>query len=339
MVVTIEMMATSRPVPRPRQDADFCGETPWPASQPRHGQHLHRGQQPGRLRRPVHRPHRARAHQGCLASLAAAARGGATGIAISHVAAGNGVNADNIRAILRRQRARVRRRAEHRVRGSGRPDARPIGAAGCAPRSRRPASPSAFRASPASPPAYDRSAPAGGSPAGAGPSIPSGMAKCYGSGVATISSAKPDELAAAAFALFSTRGIAGVNMDEIAAGAGVTKGSLYWHYASKKRSSSRRATSTTALAHRDRGRDRRARTARRPARGRGRLLGAKLPARRREPGVPHRDRGDVAVRRRRARELDRLPRRDRAVLPRPHPPGGRRRRSSGATTSIAPSTC
>lgn len=60
------------------------------------------------------------------------------------------------------------------------------------------------------------------------------MARCYGSGMATISSAKPDELAAAAFALFSTRGIAGVNMDEIAAGAGVTKGSLYWHYASKK---------------------------------------------------------------------------------------------------------
>ena len=35
-------------------------------------------------------------------SLAAAARGGATGIAISHVAAGSGVNADNIRQILRK---------------------------------------------------------------------------------------------------------------------------------------------------------------------------------------------------------------------------------------------
>ena len=34
--------------------------------------------------------------------LAAAARGGATGIAISHVAAGSGVNADNIRQILRK---------------------------------------------------------------------------------------------------------------------------------------------------------------------------------------------------------------------------------------------
>jgi len=36
------------------------------------------------------------------ASLAEAARGGATGIAISHVAAGSGVNADNIRQILRK---------------------------------------------------------------------------------------------------------------------------------------------------------------------------------------------------------------------------------------------
>lgn len=35
-------------------------------------------------------------------SLAASARGGATGIALSHVAAGGGVNADNIRQILRR---------------------------------------------------------------------------------------------------------------------------------------------------------------------------------------------------------------------------------------------
>lgn len=46
--------------------------------------------------------------------------------------------------------------------------------------------------------------------------------------------AKPDELAIAAFEAFSTRGIAAVSMDDIAAGAGVTKGSLYWHYSSKK---------------------------------------------------------------------------------------------------------
>ncbi|MEE6281571.1 TetR/AcrR family transcriptional regulator [Georgenia sunbinii] len=46
--------------------------------------------------------------------------------------------------------------------------------------------------------------------------------------------ARSDELAQAAFRLFSSRGIAGVNMDAIAAEAGVTKGSLYWHYSSKK---------------------------------------------------------------------------------------------------------
>lgn len=43
----------------------------------------------------------------------------------------------------------------------------------------------------------------------------------------------PVKLAAAAFDLFSQRGIARVRMDEIAAAAGVTKGSLYWHYQSK----------------------------------------------------------------------------------------------------------
>ncbi|HWK27774.1 MAG TPA: TetR/AcrR family transcriptional regulator [Solirubrobacter sp.] len=48
------------------------------------------------------------------------------------------------------------------------------------------------------------------------------------------SSAKAEELAQAAFELFCSRGIDRVNLDEIAAAAGVTKGSLYWHYASKK---------------------------------------------------------------------------------------------------------
>ena len=43
----------------------------------------------------------------------------------------------------------------------------------------------------------------------------------------------PLKLAAAAFGLFSQRGIARVRMDDIAAAAGVTKGSLYWHYQSK----------------------------------------------------------------------------------------------------------
>ena len=43
----------------------------------------------------------------------------------------------------------------------------------------------------------------------------------------------PGKLAAAAFALFSQRGIGRVRMDDIATSAGVTKGSLYWHYQSK----------------------------------------------------------------------------------------------------------
>ena len=42
-----------------------------------------------------------------------------------------------------------------------------------------------------------------------------------------------DKLASCAFALFSGRGIDRVRMDDIAASAGVTKGSLYWHYRSK----------------------------------------------------------------------------------------------------------
>ena len=40
-------------------------------------------------------------------------------------------------------------------------------------------------------------------------------------------------LAHSAFELFAERGFARVNLDQIAARAGVTKGSLYWHYASK----------------------------------------------------------------------------------------------------------
>jgi len=41
------------------------------------------------------------------------------------------------------------------------------------------------------------------------------------------------KLASCAFSLFSDRGIDRVKMDDIAASAGVTKGSLYWHYRSK----------------------------------------------------------------------------------------------------------
>lgn len=43
----------------------------------------------------------------------------------------------------------------------------------------------------------------------------------------------PDKLAGCAFSLFSNRGIDRVRMDDIAASAGVTKGSLYWHFRSK----------------------------------------------------------------------------------------------------------
>jgi AcrR family transcriptional regulator len=42
------------------------------------------------------------------------------------------------------------------------------------------------------------------------------------------------KFAKAAFRLFSERGMNNVNMDAIAAEAGVTKGSLYWHYQNRK---------------------------------------------------------------------------------------------------------
>jgi AcrR family transcriptional regulator len=42
------------------------------------------------------------------------------------------------------------------------------------------------------------------------------------------------KLAESAFELFAKQGIKNVNLDEVAAHAGVTKGSLYWHYKSKK---------------------------------------------------------------------------------------------------------
>jgi AcrR family transcriptional regulator len=43
----------------------------------------------------------------------------------------------------------------------------------------------------------------------------------------------PERLAASAFKLFSERSINAVSLDDIAAHAHVTKGSLYWHYDSK----------------------------------------------------------------------------------------------------------
>jgi AcrR family transcriptional regulator len=42
------------------------------------------------------------------------------------------------------------------------------------------------------------------------------------------------KLAESAFTLFAQRGIRNVNLDEVTSQAGVTKGSLYWHYKSKK---------------------------------------------------------------------------------------------------------
>ncbi len=44
----------------------------------------------------------------------------------------------------------------------------------------------------------------------------------------------PPRLAQSAFELFANHGFGNVNLDRIAARAGVTKGSLYWHYDSKK---------------------------------------------------------------------------------------------------------
>ena len=44
----------------------------------------------------------------------------------------------------------------------------------------------------------------------------------------------PPRLAQSAFELFADSGFANVNLDQIAARAGVTKGSLYWHYKNKK---------------------------------------------------------------------------------------------------------
>jgi len=43
----------------------------------------------------------------------------------------------------------------------------------------------------------------------------------------------PEKLAAAAFELFAQRGFDAVKLDEVAAAAGVTKGSLYCHYENK----------------------------------------------------------------------------------------------------------
>lgn len=50
----------------------------------------------------------------------------------------------------------------------------------------------------------------------------------------TSTSHMPLRLAQSAFELFADNGFASVNLDQIAGGAGVTKGSLYWHYKNKR---------------------------------------------------------------------------------------------------------
>lgn len=47
-------------------------------------------------------------------------------------------------------------------------------------------------------------------------------------------SARRQSLVSTALDLFGQRGIDGVSMDDIARGAGVTKGSLYWHFDAKR---------------------------------------------------------------------------------------------------------
>jgi TetR/AcrR family transcriptional regulator, cholesterol catabolism regulator len=56
-----------------------------------------------------------------------------------------------------------------------------------------------------------------------------------------------EELAQSAFDLFAARGIRNVTLDDVAADAGVTKGSFYWHYKSKKEL----ILATAALYYRD----------------------------------------------------------------------------------------
>ena len=45
---------------------------------------------------------------------------------------------------------------------------------------------------------------------------------------------KAEQLARSAFELFAEKGFASVNLEQIASRAGVTKGSLYWHYENKQ---------------------------------------------------------------------------------------------------------
>ncbi|CAN5599175.1 hypothetical protein BH10ACT7_BH10ACT7_18880 [soil metagenome] len=103
VVVTIEVHGyfTTRPDWLAEMLA-FCGDTPWLRLNLDTGNSFIAGNDPvafaDRFLDKIHHVH----IKDVSESLAAAVRGGATGIAISHVAAGDGVNADNIRAILRK---------------------------------------------------------------------------------------------------------------------------------------------------------------------------------------------------------------------------------------------
>lgn len=106
VVVTIEVHGyfTTRP-DWLAEMLDFCGDTPWLRLNLDTGNAFIAGNDPvefaDRFLDRIHHVH----IKDVSESLAAAVRGGATGIAISHVPAGGGVNADNIRQILRMLKA------------------------------------------------------------------------------------------------------------------------------------------------------------------------------------------------------------------------------------------
>ncbi|MEU9671560.1 sugar phosphate isomerase/epimerase [Streptomyces bobili] len=107
VIVTIEVHGyfTTRP-DWLAEMLDFCGDTPWLRLNLDTGNTFIAGNDPveftKRFSDRIDHVH----IKDVSESLATAVRGGSTGIAISHVAAGGGVNADNIREILRLLHAR-----------------------------------------------------------------------------------------------------------------------------------------------------------------------------------------------------------------------------------------
>ncbi|MHC4995222.1 MAG: sugar phosphate isomerase/epimerase family protein, partial [Planctomycetota bacterium] len=102
IVVTIEVHGyfTTNP-DRLEQMLDFCGDSPWLRLNLDTGNSFIAGQDPvafaKRFLDKIHHVH----VKDVSESLAQAVRGGQTGIAISHCATGDGVNADNIRACMK----------------------------------------------------------------------------------------------------------------------------------------------------------------------------------------------------------------------------------------------